>query len=162
MQTFLPYPDFTASAAALDDRRLGKQRVEALQVLRALTRETYGWKHHPAVLMWAGHEVALAAYGLAVCAEWVARGHADTCAATMAVDLAAAGLPAPRPQAALAAESLLPPWLGDDRLHRSHQASLVRKDPAFYGSRFPDADPDLPYYWPVRTKGRAQKAPGPS
>ena len=162
MQTFLPYADFAASAAALDDRRLGKQRVEALQVIRALTRETYGWKHHPAVLMWAGYEVGLAAYGLAVCTEWVARGRADTCAATMATDLAAAGLPPPRDQAILEAESLLPPWLGDDRLHRSHQASLVRKDPSYYGSRFPDVDPDLPYYWPVRTKGRAQEALGPS
>ncbi len=63
MQTFLPYPDFEASARVLDDRRLGKQRVEALQVLRALTRAQYGWKHHPAVRMWAGHEEALAAYG---------------------------------------------------------------------------------------------------
>ncbi len=54
MQTFLPDPDFTVSAQLLDTRRLGKQRVEALQVLRALTRESYGWKSHPAVLMWGG------------------------------------------------------------------------------------------------------------
>ena len=149
MQTFLPYADFPASASALDDRRLGKQRVETLQVLRALTRETYGWKHHPAVLMWAGYEPALAAYGVAICAEWVARGRADTCAATMRDDLAVAGLPPPRSQAALG-QALMPPWLGDERLHRSHQASLVRKDPAFYSARFPDADPELPYHWPVR------------
>jgi hypothetical protein len=150
MQTFLPYADFAASAAALDDRRLGKQRVEALQVLRALTRETYGWKHHPAVRMWVGYELALASYGLAICAEWVARGHADTCAATMAVDLAAAGLPAARPQSALRARGQLPPWLGDDRLHRSHQASLVRKDPSFYAPRFPAAAPEVPYFWPSK------------
>ncbi|HET9348893.1 MAG TPA: pyrimidine dimer DNA glycosylase/endonuclease V, partial [Arthrobacter sp.] len=31
MQTFLPFPDFQQSAAALDRARLGKQRVEALQ-----------------------------------------------------------------------------------------------------------------------------------
>ena len=46
MQTFLPYPDFAESAAVLDSKRLGKQRVEALQVLRAVTRLTYGWKRH--------------------------------------------------------------------------------------------------------------------
>jgi hypothetical protein len=28
-------------------------------------------------------------------------------------------------------------------------AALVRKDPAFYGALFPDADPELPYFWPV-------------
>ncbi len=36
MQTFLPYPDFARSAAVLDPARLGKQRVETLQILRAL------------------------------------------------------------------------------------------------------------------------------
>lgn len=37
MQTFLPYPDLRASCVVLDDERLGKQRVETFQVLRALT-----------------------------------------------------------------------------------------------------------------------------
>jgi Pyrimidine dimer DNA glycosylase len=69
VQTFLPYPDFAASAVALDCRRLGKQRVEALQILRALTRERYGWKHHPAVRMGAGYEDALARYAMEICAE---------------------------------------------------------------------------------------------
>ena len=150
MQTFLPYPDFAASAAVLDDRRLGKQRVEALQVLRALTRPTYGWKRHPAVRMWQGHAEAVAAYGLAVCDEWVRRGWADTCAATIGTDLAEAGLPAPRRQAELARAERLPAWLGDDRLHRSHRSALLRKDPAFYRPRFPEADPELPYFWPTQ------------
>jgi Pyrimidine dimer DNA glycosylase len=149
MQTFLPYADFAASAAVLDPRRLGKQRVEALQILRAITWPTYGWKHHPAVRMWAAHPGALASYGLAVCAEWVARGHADTCAATITTDLASAGLPAPRSQHDLAHLNQLPAWLGDPRLHRSHQATLVRKNPDHYRPLFPDADPDLPVYWPV-------------
>ena len=152
MQTFLPYDGFAASAAALDDRRLGKQRVEALQVLRAVTRETYGWKHHPAVLMWVGHAEALAAYGVAICAEWTARGYADTCAATIGADLAAAGLPPPRDQAVLAAEGLLPPWLGDERVHLTHRSALVRKDPDFYREQFPEADPDVDYFWPVRRR----------
>lgn len=36
MQTFLPYSNFSASARVLDDKRLGKQRVECLQILKAL------------------------------------------------------------------------------------------------------------------------------
>ena len=32
MQTFLPYADFQRSAQVLDYKRLGKQRVEALQI----------------------------------------------------------------------------------------------------------------------------------
>lgn len=149
MQTFLPYPDFAASAAVLDDRRLGKQRVEALQILRAATWVSYGWKRHPAVRMWQQHPEALAAYGIAVCAEWVARGHADTCAATISADLRAAGLPPPRSQDKLARLGKLPDWLGDERLHRSHRAALVRKDPQYYTPRFPDVDPALPYFWPI-------------
>ena len=79
LQTFLPFPDFAASANALDQRRLGKQRVEALQVLRALTTPGYGWRHHPAVRMWKGYEEALGNYGVTVCRTWYSRGFADTC-----------------------------------------------------------------------------------
>lgn len=148
MQTFLPYADFRASAEALDERRLGKQRVEALQVFRALTRSAYGWKHHPAVRMWAGHEEALVRYGLEVCDVWRARGRADTVADTLARDAAEAGLLTVRSQEALAVAGELPAWLGDDEVHRSHRSKLVQKDPAHYRSRFPDAPEDLDYVWP--------------
>lgn len=150
MQTFLPYPDFDESARALDNVRLGKQRVEALQILRALTRPVYGWKHHPAVLMWRGFEEALGAYGVAVCREWCRRGFADTCERKILDDLAEAGVPVPpRKQAELARAGALPPWLGDDHVHRSHRSALVRKQPEWYRSHFPDDAPDLPYAWPV-------------
>jgi hypothetical protein len=150
VQTFLPYPDFAASAAALDHRRLGKQRVEALQILRALIRERYGWQHHPAVRMWAGYEEALAYYAMEICAEWVRRRHADSCAASIGADLTAAGLPAPGSQSELAATRRLPPWLGDERLHHSHRAALLRKDPSHYRDRFDDVEDDVAYFWPVR------------
>jgi hypothetical protein len=151
VQTFLPSPDFVESARVLDHVRLGKQRVEALQIIRALTWPVYGWKRHPAVLMWRGHEEALGAYALAVCREWCGRGFADTCAGTILTDLAAAGVAVPpRSQAELAAAGALPAWLGDEAFHRSHRAALVRKDLDRYGPRFPDADPALPYVWPVR------------
>lgn len=48
MQTFLPYASFVDSARALDLERLGKQRVETFQLLRALTAPDHGWRHHPA------------------------------------------------------------------------------------------------------------------
>ncbi|WP_413470952.1 MSMEG_6728 family protein [Streptomyces peucetius] len=89
MQTFLPYPDFRSSALVLDRRRLGKQRVEALQVLRGLVVPGYGWRHHPAVRMWAGYEEALVRYGLEVCKVWREQGHQDGCAATLVADLLA-------------------------------------------------------------------------
>ena len=150
MQTFLPYPDFAASALALDTKRLGKQRVETIQVLRGLIQPGYGWRHHPAVKMWHGYEEALVRYGLDMCAAWTAEGRADTCAATMMTDLlAAGGTDHIRTQAELAAAGELPPWLGDESLHHSHRSALVRKAPEFYRKLFGDEVPDdLPYVWP--------------
>jgi Pyrimidine dimer DNA glycosylase len=143
----------------LDPRRLGKQRVEALQVLRGLTRPGYGWRHHPAVLMWRGHEEALGSYGVATCRAWRALGFADTCEAKLLDELARLGLGAPRAQPELARAGALPPWLGDPALHRSHQSSLLRKDPAFYRRHFPDVPDDLPYVWPVRSAGAGGDPP---
>src|SRR5690349_5427326 len=104
MQTFLPYADFRASARVLDKRRLGKQRVETIQVLRPLTVAGYGWRHHPAAAMLAGYEEALVAYGLDICAVWCELGNADTCSITLVADLTrGTGIAAPRVQSDLAA-----------------------------------------------------------
>lgn len=151
MQTFLPYADFEASARALDVKRLGKQRVETIQVVRALTWPGYGWANHPAVLMWQGFEEALGRYGFVCCDVWTALGFGDTCAATIGADLAAAGITAVRTQAELAEAGALPAWLGDAELHRSHQSALVRKDPEYYRPLFPEVPDDLEYVWPVRS-----------
>jgi hypothetical protein len=48
MQTFLPVANFKESAKILDYRRLGKQRVEARQILNALQGKSKGWANHPA------------------------------------------------------------------------------------------------------------------
>jgi hypothetical protein len=153
MQTFLPYPDFDQSARVLDLKRLGKQRVECIQVLRGLTRSDYGWRHHPAVLMWKGYEEALGRYAFTMCEVWTERGFADTCAATIGADLREAGVGAVRTQGELADARALPPWLGDAGFHRSHRSALVRKDPEHYRSLFPDVPDDLEYVWPARRGG---------
>jgi hypothetical protein len=74
MQTFLPYPDFKKSLQALDYRRLGKQRVEAYQIIRAIKYGS-GWQHHPAVTMWRGHINALKRYYNLSLDEWIGRGY---------------------------------------------------------------------------------------
>jgi hypothetical protein len=145
MQTFLPYEDFAESARALDAKRLGKQRVETLQVLRGLTVANYGWRHHPAVKMWHGYTEALVRYGLEMCAVWSATGRADTVAQTLRTEY---DRPV-RTQAELARVAGLPPWLGDPAFHRSHRSSLIRKDPTFYRPLWPDDPDDLDYVWPT-------------
>lgn len=143
MQTFLPYPSFAETAAVLDRQRLGKQRVEAWQILRTLRGEgKLGWRNHPAVLMWTGHERALAAYGLAICDEWLLRGYQDTMR--------------PRFEDALVSDqrdSGFPLWLGNPPFHASHRANLLRKAPGFYAAYGWTEDPALPYVWPAPSEG---------
>lgn len=137
MQTFLPYPSFTDSAKSLDRQRLGKQRVEAWQILLALTGHITGWQNHPVTLMWKGHEGALVEYALTMCREWTDRGYVDNLAAKVA-EL--------RDQHGLFNRDV-PPWLGLEAFHRSHRSNLVRKLPAFYVPQFGDLQPE-PYVWP--------------
>jgi hypothetical protein len=154
VQTFLPYADFRRSAAILDSKRLGKQRVETLQIVQVLLElrwdnsrgeiETYqpkGWRTHPAVLMWRGHEAALLDYQAATCEEWSGRGFKDTCLAKSVGLFQHSRLGS--------ATEVPPPWVGQPELHRSHQSNLIRKDPELYGPLFPGVPPDLPYIWPV-------------
>ena len=53
MQTLLPTKNFRTAAKLLDYRRLGKQRVEGLQLINSLSPDydKKGWLNHPARLM---------------------------------------------------------------------------------------------------------------
>lgn len=135
MQTFLPYASFVSSARVLDRQRLGKQRVEAWQILNALRGERKGWVNHPATRMWEGHERSLALYGITMCYEWTRRGYRDTMAQRF------------RP-IVRGAFPVAPKWLGDEDFHLSHRSNLIRKMPEHYGVIWPDIPPDMPYVWP--------------
>lgn len=142
MQTFLPYPDFQASAKCLDYKRLGKQRVEAYQILRALSGQSKGWVNHPATKMWRGYEVALAKYGAEMCKEWKARGYKDSLFYKFADYLVGH----------IDRDTLtfqLPPWVGGS-IHASHRSNLLRKDKKFYGKYGWVESDDLPYVWPIQ------------
>ncbi|HEX8304807.1 MAG TPA: MSMEG_6728 family protein [Jatrophihabitans sp.] len=145
MQTFLPYPGFLASAQVLDRQRLGKQRVETLQILRALELPDYGWQNHPVVRMWRGRTPALVRYGLDCVRVWIGRGHGDSTAEQIAEF---APWVRELSQDDLRREFLLPAWLGDERLHRSHRSQLIGKDPEFYRPLFPETPEGLDYFWP--------------
>jgi hypothetical protein len=140
VQTFLPFADFVESARVLDQARLGKQRVEALQVLRAIVLPDYGWQTHPAMQMWRGYVPALTRYALDMVDAWTERGHADTTRALI-TEFA--------PEAATERAALaVPSWLGNEALHLSHRSNLLRKAPEFYETVFPGVPDDLPYVWP--------------
>ena len=80
MQTFLPYADFKLSARVLDYKRLGKQRLEAMQLISTFlpSYKKKGWINHPARLMWRNNIGSLAEYAVTVCNEWISREYKAT------------------------------------------------------------------------------------
>lgn len=145
MQTFLPYPDFDRSASVLDRARLGKQRVETMQLMNAMLQgylgnSSRGWMNHPAKRMWDGYAWALLQYQIAVINEWVhVRGYRDTCM-QKTFDIYHKLPPE------LQREGEYPEWLGNDEFHQSHKSKLMFKKPDFYNFNVPN---NLEYVWPV-------------
>ncbi len=148
MQTFLPLKSFVASMEALDYRRLGKQRIEACQILETLLKQPFspknigvplnpnfkGWRNHPAVRMWEGHEEWLKLYTCCCIGEWEYRGYANNIQ---------------RPEYNTSTQPP-PPWLGLEEFHLSHRSNLLRKDFSHYSKFWPDDPRDLPYFWPTQ------------
>ena len=130
MQTFLPFADFKRTVRVLDYRRLGKQRVEAFQILKALQNPENQWNNHPAVKMWIGYDAALTEYMNICIREWVRRGYVNTMLMPLVKDYEK------------------PNWLGDRRFHSAHRAALLYKDPQFYGAFNWKEEPKLSYIWP--------------
>ena len=132
MQTFLPYPSFTKTFKTLDYRRLGKQRVEAKQILNVLLDRTTtrGWRNHPIVRMWQGYEPSLQLYHNLCINEWINQGYNNN------MELENITEPI-----------VYPHWLGNKLFHSSHRANLLRKDYNYYHKFIWKEDPDNPYAW---------------
>jgi hypothetical protein len=146
MQTFLPYgSNFSRSASSLDNKRLGKQRVENLQILGCLAGgQTTGWKNHPAVRMWKGYECTLFRYQMAICQAWTRKGYKDTCFTKSFKIMQDCPQWVNQPD---------PWWLENEEAEKkimlSHRSNLIRKLPGVYQPYWPNIPDDLPYYWPV-------------
>ena len=131
MQTFLPYADFEESAKVLDYRRLGKQRVEGMQIINAIENPNpQGWKNHPIVIMWTPYVIALKHYTNVMIREWINQGYNNN------MELENITEPI-----------VYPHWLGNKSFHSSHRANLLRKDYDYYHKFTWKEDPDNPYAW---------------
>ena len=133
----------------LDVASLGKQRVEAAQILEILTdkpvlpknlnsvlpfsRSFGGWSSHPATLMWKGHTEWLKLYLDCCIGEWESRGYENN-------------IVVPEYDANSQAAPL---WLGYEPFHLSHRSNLIRKVPARYNAFWPQENGSLPYFWPT-------------
>jgi Pyrimidine dimer DNA glycosylase len=163
MQTFLPVAstDFRQSATVLDDLRLNKQALEAWQILMNLLelnpqgdhRTPRGWKNHPAVLMWRGHEEALHLYIQAMVEEWLARGHK-----TIVGDKALQTISKARNLGLTDGHVTMPSWITDSstfhQVAASHREALLWKNYEWYQQFNWTEDPGTRpetynYVWPV-------------
>ena len=137
MQTFLPYSDFRKSLESLDNKRLGKQRVESYQIISAITgrpkkngQPYKGWTSHPCSVMWRDYVNALKQYYNDCIDVWKSRGFKNT-----------------MEYETIEGEFVLPHWLGDDEFHSSHRSNLLRKDFEYYTKHGWTDNPDDPYVW---------------
>jgi Pyrimidine dimer DNA glycosylase len=134
MQTFLPYPNYIRCAQSLDNKRLGNQRLEAMQIVNTLEGKSIGYKNHPAIKMWVGYTNSLKYYTNCCIDEWVKRGFKNTMK-KYDVDH----------------QNEDPWWVGDKNFHRAMRARLIEKDEAFYLLKF-SGDKGFnegKYFWPV-------------
>lgn len=138
--TFVVSSNLQECAKALDYRRLGKQRVEAYQILRTLRGHSHGWKNHPAVKMWRGYEDALALYMNAMIEEWVSRGYKNT----MKLE-------------EICFVPKFPWWFSWKPLHDSHKAALNRKMPEWYHFDVSDVFMSHGYIWPHVFEGTKKR-----
>lgn len=138
MQTFLPYNDFYKSGKVLDNKRLGKQRVEVLQMLNKIHGLTKGrgWSNHPCTKMWSETPNALVEYGIQICIAWREKGFKDTCLEKI------------KTHYKVNLTKNMPEWLGREDLHQSHKSKLIQKNKDFYKPLWPEVPEDLEYVWP--------------
>ena len=153
MQTFLPYADFNKSAEALDNRRLNKQILEGYQILKVLGNPDprAGWRNHPAVKMWRGHEFSLFGYVMQMVEVAKDRG--------IKTDKNEENLWNLHAEQFAEWGTAPPEWWGNKktmkRITTTHKANLYKKDPSYY-YEFIDAVTDnnnkpccekCNYYW---------------
>jgi len=134
MQTFMPLPNFYDSAHCLDYRRLGKQRVEAMQLINIIEGKTKSkaWQNHPAVGLWRDSLLALKFYCNVMIEHWIQRGYNNT--------MKPYYIP-------LSADVIYPKWFGREDFHSRHRAALLAKNPEWYGKFGWKEEPKIDYLW---------------
>lgn len=151
MQTFMTSSNFTEVSKMLDNKRLGKQRLESIDIYAILQypnsvtnmndrQKEYLYKryrHHPIVKMWKGYEKALLIYGLEMCKEWINRGFNSTIHTTFENEL----------NKLKDVELIFPDWINNIQLNISHQSNLLRKNKDYYIKYFNNVQDNLPYIW---------------
>ena len=113
---------------------MGKQRIEGIQILNVLLGRSKAWQNHPIVKAWRGYENALKYYINCIIIEWMERGFSNN------MDL----FDIPKVM-------IVPWWKNWKRLHYSHRAMLLHKDPFLLSNKFevPPEYTSYGYIWTI-------------
>lgn len=135
--TFVTHDDPRETAKLLDRARLGKQRLEAKQIIDILSNvpmknsTKVSSRKHPAIDMWQGHIVALKFYFNCITKRWIKRGYKNTMELYDIKEtkelLTEIETKTPK---------LFPWWFFCPLLQLSHQCSLYRKNNEYYSKYF--------------------------
>lgn len=161
---FIIVPDIYQTAKLLDNKRLGKQRVEAKQIIDIL--EDYdrtgqfnkkAWSNHPAVKSWIGFTNQLKVYFNIIVREWINRGFNNTMQLYQIDENLFNIIPCNFDGKKATYDTTkfnkysFPYWVSFPPFYMSHQAALCRKDPKHYKVLIkPELYPfiDNGYLWP--------------
>jgi len=171
MQTFLPFSNFGMTAEVLDHRRLGKQRVEALQILRALRQGEWTCPNCPGPVTkfnlykteyhcynceaplkrtgWYNHPAVQMWKNYETCLMLYLR---EMCMKWTQLGYKDTCWEKAQELGISTEPILRPDWLGNENFHLSHQSNLLRKNYSHYSQFFPGVPDNLPYVWPVQPK----------
>lgn len=171
-----PISNILYTAKILDDRRLGKQRVEAMQIIDAIEKDGKGWKNHPATAAWRYRPIerlsdtgldiadsvpteinesiqkaylpALKLYHDIMIREWVDRGKNNNMEVFYTDEEYQSFIKG------MWKNSIpFPEWCSIDSVQYSHATRLIQKDPGHYTPIFidlPNEYLDYGYIWPAK------------
>lgn len=106
----------------LDYRRLGKQRVEAKQIIDAIENpKSNGWSNHPVTKMWKNDVLGLKYYFNCCVDEWIDRGYKNTMIKYI-IEFDDE-------------KDILPWFYYNKQIQESFKASLLRKNPEYYNDK---------------------------
>lgn len=115
---FVLHPDVNVNASLLDDTRLGKQRLEARQIIKILEapiHQKMSWRNHPITRSWIGYVDYLKHYYNAILLEWLRRGKNNTLSFYEVPEII-----------------IEPHWWDIKEIRYTHQANLYLKMPHHY------------------------------
>lgn len=181
MQTFMPYSNYNECAQALDNKRLGKQRVETWQIYNVLKKlivpqqykvcctcfrvvaNSLNCERHPETkytrfvktekfrIGWLNHPIVK---------MW--RGYETSLLCyglAMCLEWKRRGFKDSLYEKFYnelvflchSNSMLQPPWTFDEELQESHRSNLIRKDAEFYRPKFERTRENLAYKWVINT-----------